>query len=229
VVNPACSGEKVLSCLEPDCEGEEEALQSGGKGELDCQPRSERRDPEQPRAQQRRDLRPLPAFLDEPEGGECDEAGREQEPHPGWPAELPTLEQRIDDGDERGGEQGRADEVRAAGRPLARLGNEPRGGDEREERDRDVDEKDGAPAPPKEIGCSQHTAEHESDRGREAEDRTVEPERLPALLSEENRSEGSENLRHHRRRRCLWGTKSIRHAARAYSWMSPPRRSRRRT
>ena len=54
----------VLSGLEPQRHGQEQALQAGGEGELDHQPGREGGDPEQRRAQQRRDLRPLPVFLD---------------------------------------------------------------------------------------------------------------------------------------------------------------------
>ena len=121
------------------------------------------------------------------------------EPPPGRPAEAAPLEQRVGDGDERRREQGRADQVGAPGRGLARLGNDADSGDEGDERDRDVDQEDRAPAPAEDVGLGEKAAEHESERGGEAEDRAVHPERLPALLAGEDRAEGGQDLRDHRR------------------------------
>ena len=53
-VSPAFSGEKCSAGLQPQREGEEEALHPGEEGELHAQPGGERRHPEQLGPQQRR-------------------------------------------------------------------------------------------------------------------------------------------------------------------------------
>lgn len=142
----------------------------------------------------------LAALLDDPQGREDGQAGREDEPDPGRPAEAAPLEQRVGDGYEGRGQERRADDVRAAGGALACLGDEASAGAERDERDRHVDQEDGAPAPAEEIRAREQPAEHEPKGGREAEDRPVEAEYLAPFLGGEDRSEGGQDLRDHRRR-----------------------------
>ncbi len=106
------------------------ALHACRERELDAQSGRERGSPEQPRPQQRGDplsrLPPGPPLLDHGQRAQPSQAGPKQRPHPGRPAKLTALEQRVDDGHERAGQQHRTGQVRPTRAPRRRRLTGPR-------------------------------------------------------------------------------------------------------
>ena len=187
----------MLADLQPQRKGEEDALHAGRKRGLDAEPGRERGDPEQPRPEQRRDLLAGPPVLAHAQHAHAGQARGEQSPHPRGPAELTALEQRVDDGDERAGQQDRAGQVGPAGGGVAGLGDDSGAGDQRAGGHRHVDEEDRAPAPAEQVHFGQHAAEDQANRGRKTEHRPIDAERLAPLPCREDGPEGGEHLRRH--------------------------------
>ncbi|HEX2127424.1 MAG TPA: hypothetical protein VHF45_12805 [Thermoleophilaceae bacterium] len=148
------------------------------------------------------------ALLEHAESDQAREAAGEHHPHPSGPAQASPLEQRVGDGQDRAGQEQRADEVRSAGLPVMGFGDRAQRGDERYERDRDVDEEHRAPGPAEEIRVGERSAEDQPERRGEATGRPIHTEGLSALLTGEDRPKGGEHLRDHRAAAAPWTTRA---------------------
>ena len=145
------------------------------------------------------DLPPGPPGFEQTQRAQAGQAGPDQRPHPGRPAELTALEQRVDDGDQRASQQHRPGQVGPACRRVPGLGHQTDAGDQRAGSHRHVDEEDRAPAPAEQVRLGQHSAEEQPDRGGDAEHRPVDAERLSSFLPGEDGAERGEHLRRHGR------------------------------
>jgi len=151
----------------------------------------------QQRARERLAPAPLPGPLLRDEQHKERERGGHQQERPGRPAQLASLYQRVEHGEQRSGQHQHAGHVGAAAPGATGRRHDECGADGGGQGDGHVDEEDRPPVPAEQVSLREQAPEQRAGEAADREGHAVEPHR-PALLGfGELGVDERQHLRHH--------------------------------